>query len=221
MSRDTLSQWRDVIHISWEKLKSYFKMFNMQFNPIQFIKSQKFTPNQRYIFYEYFGNCLEIANSSVELDFSMLDIKSIYDYLYLNQQSYGYNFFYYNNLFSDEYAYEDMEYEPFNDNLPSYMEAFDFHSRFINKDIARQMNLAFDVKEDAKKYDSVYRKKANLLKLMSDGGSDVSKLKLKSIKSPSGIFLGRLKLGHNHNESFNVRIDYYKQGHVPVLEVKI
>jgi len=93
MSRESRSHWRDSLTISWEKLQNFFSLFNIKFNPTQFIRSEKFNPEERFIFYTYISNCIKIENSSAEMDLSLLDMQAIFDYWSLRKDSYGYAFF--------------------------------------------------------------------------------------------------------------------------------
>ena len=124
-------------------------MFNINFNPIQFINSQRFSKQERHVFFHYFSNWLEIANSNAQLDLSLINIEPILNNLYLNQDSYEFWFFFYYNLFPSDYAYEDNEYEPYNNNMPVYKETLDFSiQKNEPQDGARQMNLAFDLRDE-------------------------------------------------------------------------
>ena len=213
MSRDSLSHWRDSLNCSWETLRKFFKLFNTNFDPISFIRSEKFTKQERYLFFTYFSCGLRIENSRTELDLNLIDTQSIFDFLTLRKESYGYAFFFYNNLFPEDYAYEDMEYEPYTDQVPMYLEAVefgDYTGQNINRD--RQMKLAFNIDDDKEKFD---------IKIPGEIDDPVMKLSLKTMKPASGIFLGRLKLGTNSNEHYNIRIDFFKHGHKPILEIKI
>ena len=82
-------------------------------------------------------------------------------------------------------------------------------------------NKKYKLNKQNSKMKGVHRHKADLIETLAENDIDISKLTLKSIKSPSAIFLGRLKLGSNPNIHYNVRIDYYKRGHRPILEIKI
>jgi hypothetical protein len=208
-----MSHWRDSFTISWEKLKKFFSMFNLKFNPVQFIRAERFTKQERYIFFTYFSSAIKIENSSAELDLNMIDTQSIFDSLSLRKDSYGYAFFKYNNIFPEDYEYEDMEYEPYSDQIPTYLEAFELSNQSTSlKGKPRQMNLAFNLEEEKERYD---------VKIPGEVDDPISKLSLKNMASASCIFLGRLNLGENNEDFYNLRIDFYKHGYKPVLEIKI
>jgi hypothetical protein len=149
LSRDSQSNWRDSGYISWEKFKDFFKLFNMNFEPLKFIRSGKLNKNERYIFCTYFPAGIRIENSQIEIDYTTINIKSIYDNLYLNQDTFGYNFFFYNNLFPKEYLYDDDEYEPFIDRVPTYLQTFEIsRDRIGESDVGSTMKIAFNLEED-------------------------------------------------------------------------
>lgn len=213
MSRDSLSHWRDSLKISWEKLRDYFKIFNIKFNPITFIRSEKFSKQERHIFFNYISSCLKIENSQIEIDYNLMDVNAIFDSISLRKESYEYSFFIYNNLFPEDYQYEDMEYDPYYDQLPVYLEAFEYGYHGDNTaEKSRQLKVAFDLDDEKQRLN---------LKLPGEVDDPMLKLTLKSMNPSSGLFLGRLKLGSNNNISYNIRIDFYKIGITPVLEIKI
>lgn len=145
---------------------------------------------------------------------SSIDINSIYDFISLRKESYAYHFFYYNGLFPDDYEYEDMQYQPFLEAVPTYLNAFEFGGAQSNTSKqTRKMNVAFDLGEEEKEKYSV--------KLPGEVDDPVMKLSLKTMKPSTGIFLGGLKAGEDRDERYNVRIDFYKQGKKPILEVKV
>lgn len=157
---------------------------------------------------------MRIENSATEIDLGMVDTQSIFDYFSLNKHTYGYAFFLYNNLFPEEYEYEDMQYEPYTDQIPTYLEAFEMVPQTnTTKNKTRQMNYAFSLEDkDKEKYD---------VKIPGEIEDPVLKLNIKTMKPASGIFLGRLRLGSDTHEFYNVRIDFYKQGLKPILEIKV
>lgn len=150
----------------------------------------------------------------IEIDLSTIDMNSIYDWLSLHKESYGFHLFFYNGLFPDDYEYEDMQYDPYIEGVPLYLEAFEYGNQLQEKiQKGRQMNLAFSLEDEEKdKYQ---------VKIPGEIDDPVMKLDLKSMKPSTGIFLGRLKLGGNKDVQHNIRIDFYKQGRQPILEIKV
>lgn len=151
----------------------------------------------------------------VEMDLSIIDMDSIYDWISLHKDSYAYSFFFYNGIFPDDYEYEDMQYEPYIEGVPLYLDAFEYGIH-VQKDITnkgRQMNLAFSLEDEEKEKYQV--------KIPGEVDDPVLKLDIKTMKPSTGIFLGRLRLGEHKDEQYNIRIDFYKQGKQPILEIKV
>lgn len=158
----------------------------IKFNPIQFIRSERLSNQERYILFNYLPCCLLIENSSVEIDLNLIDIQSIYDNLHLNnfrldsqsKQGYAYSFFYYNGLFPDDYEYEDMQYEPYFDQIPVYLEAFEYGPMTASHSSkGRQMGAAFSMEGvDEEKY---------AIKMPGEIDDPVLKLSIKTMKPAS------------------------------------
>jgi len=106
-----------------------------------------------------------------------------------------------------------MTYDAYTQDTPTYLETFEFDTRKpVQQKKIRKMDLAFTIDDATEKHPS---------QMPGEVEDPMMNISLKTMKPASGIFLGRLKLGETGEDFHNLRIDFYKKGITPILEIKI
>jgi hypothetical protein len=84
-SKISTTNWDDSFNVSWETLIEFYKKFKHKWDPIDFIKRRKLNNKERFLFYNFFNECIYIYDCKVNVDLTKLDFELYkFENIYLN-----------------------------------------------------------------------------------------------------------------------------------------
>ena len=109
-SKISTTNWDDSFNVSWETLAQFFQKFKYKWRPVDLIKRRKFNNKERFLFYNFFNECIYIYDCKVNVDLAKFDFEQYkFDNIFLfkdeileKKAHYKINF-YYDDLLDNEF----------------------------------------------------------------------------------------------------------------------